>query len=68
MQEGISEHIFYGSLVYKFKRIVGQPNFSDQFKKITKPYNLDIKRQSVCLVKTMVFSLITQRGNWPQTQ
>ena len=42
-------------LVYKFKRIVGKPNFSDQFKKIVKRYirvgyNLDIMRQSACLV------------------
>ena len=28
---GISESVFYGDLVYKFKRIVGNPNFSDQF-------------------------------------
>ena len=34
----ISEPIFYGDLVYKFKRIVGKPNFSDQFKKIVKRY------------------------------
>ena len=51
----ISEPIFYGDLVYKFKRIVGKPNFSDQFKKIIKRfirvgYNLDIMRQSACLV------------------
>ena len=31
LQQGISETIFYGDLVYKFKRIVGKPNFSDQF-------------------------------------
>ena len=52
---GISEPIFYGDLVDKFKRIVGKPNFSDQFKKIVKRYirvgyNLDIMRQSACLV------------------
>ena len=35
---GISEPIFYGDLVYKFERIVGIPNFSDQFKKIVKRY------------------------------
>ena len=29
LQQGISEPIFYGDLVYKFKRIVGKPNFSD---------------------------------------
>ena len=55
LQQGISESIFYGDLVYKFKRIVGKPNFSDQFKKIVKRYirvgyNLDIMRQSACLV------------------
>ena len=47
----ISEPIFYGDLVYKFKRIVGNPNFSNQFKKIVKRYirvgyNLDVMRQS----------------------
>ena len=31
MRQGISEPIFYGDLVYKFKRIVGKPYFSDQF-------------------------------------
>ena len=55
MQQGISEPIFYGDLVYKFKQIVGKPNFSDQFKKIVKRYirvgyNLDIMRQSACLI------------------
>ena len=39
----ISEPIFYGDLVYKFNRIVGKTNFSDQFKKIVKRYlRLDI--------------------------
>ena len=52
--QGISEPIFYGDLVYKFKRIVGKPYF-DQFKHIVKRYirvgyNLDIMRQSACLV------------------
>ena len=28
LQQGISEPVFYGDLVYKFKRIVGKPNFS----------------------------------------
>ena len=51
LQQGISEPIFYGDLVYKFKQIVGKPNFSDQFKKIVKRYirvgyNLNIMRQS----------------------
>ena len=44
LQQGISEPIFYGDLVYKFKIIVGNPNFSDEFKKIIKRYKkkLDI--------------------------
>ena len=55
LQQGISEPIYYGDLVYKFKRIFGKPNFSDQFKKIVKRYirvvyNLDIMQQSACLV------------------
>ena len=55
LQQGISEPIFYGNLVCKFKRIVGKPYFSYQFKKIVKRYirvgyNLDIMRQSACLV------------------
>ena len=55
LQQGISDPIFYGDLVYKFKRIVGKPIFSDQFKKIVKRYirvgyTLDIMQQYVCLV------------------
>ena len=51
LQQGISVPIFYGELVYKLKRIVGKPNFSDQFKRYKKVgYNLDIMRQSACLV------------------
>ena len=55
LKQGISEPIFYGDLVYKFKRIVRKPNFRDQFKMIVKRYirvgyNLDIMRQSACLV------------------
>ena len=51
---GISEPVFYGDLVYKFKRIVGKPNLSNQFKKIIKRYkrvgyNMDIMRQSAYL-------------------
>ena len=55
LQQGISEPILYGDLVFKFKRIVGKSNFNDQFKKIVNRYirigyNLDIMRQSTCLV------------------
>ena len=56
LQQGKSEPIFCGDLVYKlFERIVGISNFCDQFKNIVKRYirvgyNLDIMRQSACLV------------------
>ena len=63
LQQGISEPILYGDLAYKFKQIIGKSNFGDQFKKIVKRYirvgyNLDIKRQSACLVLNpiMVYS------------
>ena len=29
MQQGISNPEFYGDLVYKFKKIIRNPNFSD---------------------------------------
>ena len=59
LQQGISEPIFYGYLVYKFKRIVGKPYIRDQFKQIVKHYiragyNLDIKRHSACLVLNQI--------------
>ena len=38
LQQGISEPVFAGDLVYKFKRIVGKPSFSYQFRKILKHY------------------------------
>ena len=38
LQQGISEHIIYCNSVYKFKRIAGKPNYSDQFKNIIKRY------------------------------
>ena len=76
LQQGISEPTFYGDLVYKFKRIVGKPNFSDQFKKIVKRYinvgyNLDIMRQSTCLVLNPItvysYAFLFNCTNWPQT-
>ena len=34
LKQCVSEHEFYGDLVYKFKKIVGQTDFSDHFRKI----------------------------------
>ena len=65
LQQGISKPIFYDDLVYKFSRIGGNPNFSDQFKEFIKRYikvgyNLDVMRQSTCLVLNpiMVYSYV----------
>ena len=46
---------FYGDLVYKFKKIIGNPNFSNLLKRIVNRfkragYSLDIMRQTACLV------------------
>ena len=55
LQQGISNPEFFGDLVYKFKKIIGNPNFSDLFKRIVNRfkrarYTLDIMRQTACLV------------------
>ena len=54
MQQGICNPEFYGDLVYKFKKIIGNPNFSNLLKRIVNrfkraAYSLDIKRQTACL-------------------
>ena len=51
LQQGISNPEFCGELVYKFKKIIGNPNLSDLFKLIVKRlkragYTLDIMRQT----------------------
>ena len=55
MQQGICYPEFYGDFVYKFKEIIGNPNFSNLFKRIVNRfkragYSLDIMRQTACLV------------------
>ena len=55
LHQGLSEPEFYGDLGYKFKKIRGMTDFSDQFGKIVMPYkrigyNLNVMRQSACLV------------------
>ena len=54
LQQGISELEFYGDLVYRFRKIVGKSNFSEQFRKLINRYkigySLDIMRQTACLV------------------
>ena len=53
LHQGLSEPEFYGDLVYKFKKLVGRADFSDQFRKIIVRYkrigyNINIMRQSAC--------------------
>ena len=56
LHQGLSKPEFYCDLVYKFKKVVGRADFSDQlFRKIIVRYkrigyNINIMRQSVCLV------------------
>ena len=55
MQQGISNPEFYGDLVYKCKKIIGNPNFFDLFKRYVNRfkragYTLDIMRETPCLV------------------
>ena len=55
LHQGLSEPEFYGDLVYKFKKIRGMTDFSDQFRKIIMRYkrigyNLNVMRQTACLV------------------
>ena len=54
LQNGISEPAFYVDLVYRFRKIVGKSNFSEQFRKLINRYkrigySLDIMRQTACL-------------------
>ena len=55
LHQGLSEPEFYGDLVYKFKKMKGMTDFSDQFRKVIMRYkrigyNLNVMRQSACLV------------------
>ena len=54
MQQGICNPEFYGDLVYKFKKIIGNPNIFNILKLVNRfkraGYSLDIMRQTACLV------------------
>ena len=55
MQQGICNPEFYGDLVYKFKKIIGNSNFSPNLKRIVNRfkragYSLDVMRQTASLV------------------
>ena len=60
LQQGISEPEFYGDLVYRFRKLVGKSNFSEQFRKFINRYkrigySLDIMRKTACLVVNPIF-------------
>ena len=70
--------MFCCELVYKFKRIVGEPSFGGQFRRIVKRCvgvgcGFDVVRQSACLVfglvavVAVVSSLVARRWVRPQT-
>ena len=78
-QQGICNPEFYGDLVNKFKKIIGNPNFSNGFKRFVNlfkraGYTLDIMQQTACLVfnpiwlKAMLHSLVAWQLLRPQTQ
>ena len=53
--QGLSEPEFYGDLVYKFRKIIGNYDLPYHFKKIIVRYkkfgyNIDVFRQTACLV------------------
>ena len=55
LQESLSEPEFYGDLVYKVRKIIGENDFPYHFKKIIVRYkkiryNIDVLRQTACLV------------------
>ena len=54
MQQGICNPGFYGDLVYKFKKIIRNPNFSDLSERIVNRFKragyIYIMRQTACLV------------------
>ena len=53
--QGLSEPEFYGDLVYKFRKIIGENEFPYHFKKIIVRYkkigyNINVMQQTACLV------------------
>ena len=69
--QGLSEPVFYGDLVYKFRKTIGKYDFPYHFKKIIVRYkkigyNIHVLRQTACLVANprltaLLTSLIARR-------
>ena len=76
LQQGMSESIFCGDLVCRFGRVVGGPDFSDQFRKINRRY-IKVGYGLCCGLRALFWarsrfmvmdsSLIAQRWVRPQT-
>ena len=47
LHQGLSEPEFYGDLVYKFKKIRGMTDFSDQFRKTSNPKGNDAHLRAI---------------------
>ena len=69
--QGLSEREFYGDLVYKFRKIIGENDFPYHFKKIIvrykkTGYNIDVLRQTACLdvnpIKVNSFAYLGRPG------
>ena len=55
LKQGLSEPEFCGDLVYKFSKVVGRNDFSDQIRKLVIRYkrigySMTIMRQTACLM------------------
>ena len=55
LKQGLLEPEFYGDLMYKYKKIIGRNDFSDQFRNIIIRYkrigyNMNVMRQTACFV------------------
>ena len=57
LREGLSEPVFYGDLVYKFKKLIGRKDFSFQFRKIITRYrHIGVMRKSACLIFNPIYN------------
>ena len=59
LQQGISKSKFYGDLVYRFRKIVGKSNLSDQFRKLINRY----KRIEIRWWLTFVSNFISEMAS-----
>ena len=67
--QSLSEPEFYGDFVYKFRKIIGQNDFSYHFKKIIvrykkNAYNIDVmdRRHAWLLIYSRLTALLTSVG------